>query len=119
MLFKPMIAFMGVRISWLILDRNAVFARFAACAASSASPKAMLCCFDASSAAVSVCAYSRISSLIFSTAFDSDSTSLSVWIGGTFSTSSSGDLCIWLIAAYSVTDFSRSWMGCVIRWLDQ
>ena len=37
MLSRPMIAFIGVRISWLMLDRNAVFARFASSAAARAS----------------------------------------------------------------------------------
>ena len=37
MLFKPIIAFMGVRISWLMLERKEVFALFAFSATARAS----------------------------------------------------------------------------------
>ncbi len=40
---KPIIAFIGVRISWLILDRKVVFAWFAFCACIKASCKACVC----------------------------------------------------------------------------
>ena len=39
-LFRPMMAFMGVRISWLMLDRKAVLALLACSAAASASASA-------------------------------------------------------------------------------
>ena len=55
----PMMPFIGVRISWLMLARNSLLARLAASAASLASRMAASACFSAST---SVCTptHSRI-----------------------------------------------------------
>ena len=55
MLFKPMMAFMGVRISWLMLDRNVVLALLASSAMVSASARASFLAIDSrTSASISV-----------------------------------------------------------------
>jgi len=48
----PMMAFMGVRISWLTLARNSSFARFAASAASLACRNSTSCCLRSMPSAI-------------------------------------------------------------------